>query len=241
MGRERHSGQSVPEYPRDRQYPPSSSLSTFVSYSPPSRADTQRRQPPVNIDDVACMVVGNTEEENCIELEAIAKTAFEWGDNNAVAFDDPKTELIHFHRRRQSPECPVTLPNGTVTQPSPVVRWLGVFFDRKLSFRTHINRKVTFASRALQMISRLNTSERGLSPQHLHQLYTSCVTPILDYRAEAWWRGQKGYFDKLQKLQNAACRKILGVFRTSPIVPMELEASLPHQRFDYNIPAESMP
>ena len=50
------------------------------------------------IDDVACLVVGDSEEENCKELEAVATTAFEWGDNNAVAFDDPKTELIYFHR-----------------------------------------------------------------------------------------------------------------------------------------------
>ena len=77
------------------------------------------------------------------------------------------------------------------------------------------------------MISRLKTSEWGLSPQHLRQLYTSRVTPILDHGAEAWWRGQKGHINKLQKLQNTACRRILGAFQTSPIIPMELETSLP--------------
>ena len=107
--------------------------------------------------------------------------------------------LLHRACSKSSPECPVTLPNGMVIQPSPVVRWLGVFFDRKLSFRTHINRKVTSASRALQMISRLKTSERGLSSQHLRQLYTSCVTPILDYGAEAWWRRQKVQASKATK------------------------------------------
>ena len=71
---------------------------------------------------VTCLVVGDT-EENCRKLEAIARTASKWGDSDAVAFDDPKTELPHFYRRRQTPECPVTLPNGTVIKPSPVVRW----------------------------------------------------------------------------------------------------------------------
>jgi ribonuclease HI len=191
----------------------------------------QQRHPdtttPSYIDDVACLVVGDSEEENCRKLEDIARTAFEWGDNNAVAFDDPKTELIHFHRQRHSPQCSVTLPNGTIIKPSPVVRWLGVFFDRKLSFKAHVDKKTASASRALQMTSRLKTSEWGLSSQHLRQLYTSCVLPILDFGAEAWWRGQKGYTNKLQKLQNTASRRILGAFRTSPVVPMELEASLP--------------
>src|SRR6266705_2893381 len=191
----------------------------------------QERHPntatPSYIDDVACLVVGDSEEENCRKLEAIAQTAFEWGDNNAVAFDDPKTELIHFHRRQHTPQCSVILPNGTIIKPSTVVRWLGVFFDRKLSFRAHIDRKIASASRALQLTRRLKTSEWGLSSQHLRQLYTSCVIPILDYGAEAWWRGQRGYTDRLQKLQNTACRRILGAFRTSPVIPMELEASLP--------------
>ena len=144
-----------------------------------------------------------------------------------MTFDNPKTELIHFHRQRQTPECPVTLPNGTVIRPSPVVRWLSVLFDRKLSFKPHVDRRVLSASRALQAISRLKTSEWGLSSQHLRQLYTCCVTPSLDYGAEAWWRGQQGYIDKLQKLQNIACRNILGAFQTSPTIPMELEAFLP--------------
>ena len=76
---------------------------------------------PSYINDIACLVVGRSEEENCRKLEAVARTAFEWGDNNAVAFDDPKTKLIHFYQKRQSPQCPVTLPNGTIIHPSPVV------------------------------------------------------------------------------------------------------------------------
>ena len=180
------------------------------------------------IDDVACLVVGNSEEENCKELEAVARTAFQWGDNIAVPFDDPKTELIHFHRQQHSPQCSVTLPNGTTIMPSTVVRWLGMYFVRKLTFKVHVDKKITSAGRALQMFTRLKTIEWGRSSQHLRQLYTtsSCVLPILDFGAEDWWRGQKGYADKLQQLQNTASRRILGAFRTSPIIELELEATL---------------
>ena len=53
---------------------------------------------PGYIDDVACLVVGDSEEENYKHLETVGRTAFECGDRNAVDFDDPKTEPIHFHR-----------------------------------------------------------------------------------------------------------------------------------------------
>ena len=171
---------------------------------------------------MTCLVVGDSEDENCKHLEAVARTAFEWGDRHVVAFDVPKTKLVHFHRRRHCPKCTVTLPNGTMIKSSTVVYWLRVFFDRKLSFKAHVDKKIASASRALQMASRLKTSEWGLCSQHFRQLYTTCVLPIRDFGAEAWFRGQKGYIDMLQILQNTVSRQILGAFWTSPIILTEL-------------------
>ena len=88
-------------------------LSTSIQNKHPDTAT------PSYIDNVASLVVGRSEEENCRMLEAVARTACEWGDNNSVALDDPKTELKHFHQKHQSPYCPVTLPNGTINPPSP--------------------------------------------------------------------------------------------------------------------------
>jgi len=53
------------------------------------------------------------------------------------------------------------------------------------------------------------------------KLYISIITSIADYQ------GQKSYEAKIQKIQNHALRKILGVFKTSPIGPMEIEANIP--------------
>ena len=84
------------------------------------------------MDDGCIHVVGKSREANARTLERIAATAFRWADNNAVAFDDSKTELLHFHRARKddiSPLILVTLPNGTTVNPGTpnigrdVVRW----------------------------------------------------------------------------------------------------------------------
>ena len=78
----------------------------------------------------------------------------------------------------------------------------------------------------MHFINRLTNSERGLSVKAAKTLYQSCITSISDYGAEIWWKGQKGYQDQLQKLQNAAARNILGAFRTSPGAAMEIEADI---------------
>ncbi|EDN93106.1 hypothetical protein SS1G_08971 [Sclerotinia sclerotiorum 1980 UF-70] len=54
----------------------------------------------------------------------------------------------------------------------------------------------------------------------------ACVTSIADYGSILWWKGQNQFKKILQSLQNLALRKILGVFKTSPIKPMEIEAAL---------------
>lgn len=101
------------------------------------------------------------------------------------------------------PQRPVTFPNGAVIKPSAVVRWLGVFFDRKPSSKAHVDKEIVSLSKALQMTIRLETGEWGLSSQHLRQL--TVFSPSLAL-------GQKGYIGKLQKLQDTVCRRILGAF-----------------------------
>jgi hypothetical protein len=60
---------------------------------------------------------GKTREGNARVLEAAARTAFQWVQDNAVVFDDAKSEMLHFHRPRQdtiTKEIKIWLPHGTV-------------------------------------------------------------------------------------------------------------------------------
>jgi hypothetical protein len=55
---------------------------------------------PSYIDDVALVAQGKTREGNSRALEAAARTAFQWARDNTVAFDDAKSEMLHFHHSR---------------------------------------------------------------------------------------------------------------------------------------------
>jgi ribonuclease HI len=84
---------------------------------------------------------------------------------------------------------------------------------------------------------RLVNIERGLSPFAVRQLYLACITSVSDFGSPIWWKGQSQLKKPLQALQNLALRKILGTFRTTPILPMEAEAILapPTIRLDSNL------
>ena len=69
-------------------------------------------------------------------------------------------------------------------------------------------------------------SEWNLTAAAARQLYTICITSISDYAVQVWWKGQRSYIDKLQKLQNSALRKILRVFKISFIAALQIEAAV---------------
>jgi hypothetical protein len=128
---------------------------------------------PSYIDDVALVAQGKTREGNVRVLEAAARTAFQWAQDNAVVFDDAKLEMLHFHQARQdtiTEEIKIWLPHGTVVEPGTkggkkdVVRWIGIFFDRKLSFNHHVCTKLASTRRTFGAMCSLVRHETGLSP-----------------------------------------------------------------------------
>ena len=136
-----------------------------------------------------------------------------------------KTELIHFNHSKESLKCSVKIMNTSIF-PKEIVKWLGIWFDRKLSFKTHVEKRIAAASRMFYSISRLANTERGLSFQAMRQLYIACIVSVADYGVPVWWKQQQFLLEKFIKLQNQALRKILGAFKTSPVSAMEIEAGI---------------
>ena len=97
-----------------------------------------------------------------------------------------------------------------------------------------MEKKIANATRIFHQISRLLNIERGLFFQAMRQLYIACIVSIADFGVPIWWNNQKFLLDKYQKLQNLALRKILGAFKTSPIMAMELEAAIPPPKVRFN-------
>jgi hypothetical protein len=178
------------------------------------------------VDDIVIYTSSKRIEINCERLcQAISKT-FEWAQENAVKFDDSKSEMIHFELKKEMSTNTITLSNETILKPQKSVKWLGIHIDRKLTFKEHVNKRVANATRTLFSISRLQNTEWRLSSMTSRQLYMTCTSAISNYGSEIWWKNQRQFRNKLQKLQNAALKKILEAFRISSIVVMKIEANL---------------
>ena len=101
--------------------------------------------------------------------------------------------MIHFEKTRNVSKDTLELPNGIILESKNVVKWLGVWLDRKLNFKKHVETGISSANRSFFEIQNLMKSEWGLKPPACIKLYLSCINPILDYGSEILYNGQKKY------------------------------------------------
>src|ERR1700710_229020 len=176
------------------------------------------------IDNILLIVSSKSFKQNIKILEQETKVLFELSTKYVIKFDIDKTELIYFNSGKK--QLYLVLPNRNIVLPIKLVKWLGIHFDYNLKFKEHIAIRTSLAKQVLYCINRLVNISRGLSPFAIRQLYLACITSVADYGSELWWDNNKS-IRPLQAIQNLATRKILGVFKTAPLLPMQLESALP--------------
>jgi hypothetical protein len=175
-------------------------------------------------------------EENAQGLEVAACTTFNWAQVNAIAFDDSKLEMPYFHKSQTDEHNDATnvcLPNGTIVTPgmqggrTDMVRWIGIYFDRKLSFSHHVKVKLMAAARSLNALRSLICYETGVSPLATRTLYQACVISRSDFGSKIWWTRQKHLASILQSQQNSTLYQILNAFTSTPILTLHNKAAIP--------------
>jgi len=112
-------------------------------------------------------------------------------------------------------------------EPQPHIKWLGLIFDSRLSFRQHVQHLTSRGAAAAGCLRMLANTKGGLSHQNMKILYNTCILPTLSYASPVWWNGKKSQIQKIEKIQNRCLRTIMPVFTTTPIHAMQVESGVP--------------
>jgi ribonuclease HI len=90
----------------------------------------------------------------------------------------------------------------------------------------HISRVTTKGIRACLSLQAI----KGVRPKQMRQLFQSCVLPIVDYAASAWFSpGQKGtirLYHALERVQRLGARSILRAWKTVALPILKAEANI---------------
>lgn len=204
-------------------------------------------------DDIALYRVSDTLDQNVELLQQDVRAVLEWGDENKIFFAPEKMEMIHLHtgRTTASPTLQVRenlaiIPITTAPKSGqqPALRWLGMWFDRKLRFRRHVAERATKARHVAQHIRSLARTKDGPPASSLRKAVVTCVLSSALYGSEAWYAGRTkpaltgardkksstkigGHLTLIQSAITLAARGVLPAWKTTPITTLLRDSGLP--------------
>ena len=148
-----------------------------------------------------------------------------WADTNGFHFSRTKTVAVHFCRLRLPHPDPDLFLGDTPIQFVNQTKFLGVIFDKKLSFLPHIRNLKIESHKALNILKVVGHYNWGADRRTLLSLYRSLVRSKLDYGSIVYGTARHSYRKLLDPIQNQALRICLGAFRTSPADSLCVEAN----------------
>ena len=155
-----------------------------------------------------------------------------WSECWCLPLNPSKCEASFFsvdpHQAKLQPNL---LLLGSHFRLNPTPTFLGVTFDRTLSFSKHVSSlKAKFFPR-LKALRCISASSWGPSKESLSVLYKSFLRPLLTYASPGWFPFLSATnITKLELLHRAASHTITGCLSSSPIPLLLSEASLPPLR-----------
>lgn len=115
------------------------------------------------------------------------------------------------------------------SQPIPVqsfVKYVGLYLDFDLSWKSHINAICKRAELGLNILKSLAGLKWGADPKVLKTLYISTIRSHFDYGCMFFADANVSLLRKLDIIQNRALRIITGAMMSSPINSLEVEAGI---------------
>ena len=150
-----------------------------------------------------------------------------WASHNGFKFSRSKTQCVHFCQLRKVHDDPELYLYGSLIPVVEDFKFLGVLFDRKLSFIPHIKYLKAKCLKALNLLKVLSHTDWGADRTVLLQLYRSIIRSKLDYGSIVYGSARKSYLSMLDTVHHQGLRLALGAFRTSPVESLYVEAEEP--------------
>ena len=191
-------------------------------------------------DDTALYTSSSSQIELVLNLRVELSVIDEWLKANRLTLNTKKTKYVIFGTRNTLEHVPQDLNIKIGSEKIERVKhmkYLGMILDEKLTFDEHVHQTYTKASQKLGILRR---SREYLDTTTSLTLYKSLVLPHLDYCDIVYMCTTAQNLNRLQLIQNGACRTILKVPKDTCVDSMHQELALPtlSQRRQFHLSTE---
>ena len=149
----------------------------------------------------------------------------EWTKMWHVKLNPTKTTFTVFSLSTKIPTVSLTI-NGHALQHENSPTYLGVTFDRRLTWKQEVENNERKGKARLAILRKLSGTTWGADLQTLKRVYTGNVRPVLEYGMASWGTTANSHFDRLGKVQNQAMRVMTGAIKSTPVTTMETVTGL---------------
>ncbi len=175
-------------------------------------------------DDLAIFLQHNDITSAQKRLQDTINRITDWGAVRGLRFSPSKTKVLNFSRKRSQINFHLTLYEEQLEQVDEAT-FLGLQFDRKLNWKSHIKQLKQKCFLRLNLLKTLNGSTWGSDRKCLLRLYKCYVRSILDYGCIIYSTASTRTLNQLNTVQHAAIRIAIGALRSSPATSLHVESN----------------
>lgn len=167
-------------------------------------------------DDIAIYIKGKSLHSSTEIMQKTIDSLTAWSRKTGFKFSASKTRCILFSKR-SSATIPTLSMNNHALQFEKSTRFLGVTFDSKLTWKTHIQQLRVSCNKVLNLLKVLSGHKWGCDTIVLLRIYKALIRSRIDYGSVCYGTASKTDLKVIDTIQSSALRIVLGAFRTSPV------------------------
>ena len=177
-------------------------------------------------DDILAYRQGRDREQTARDLQATVDKVINWCKEMSAVVHPEKASVLwcSLDNRIVRTAVPGLMIDGRGVNRENKLRYLGITFDRSLSFKDHVETVVTRSQKGLNALKTMAAMD--IEQRMLFTLYRYLILSVIDYGL-GLLTVSKSQLMKLERIQNEAMRVILGCTRDTPVVCMRHILGLP--------------
>ena len=178
------------------------------------------------VDNLAICFRGRSLDTIERHLQQAVNAIQEWATRNDFRFAAHKCKVKHFTAPRSRAQRPPIVRIGDTFLPvEESTKFLGLWWDSRLSFKKHISVLKTQCKEALNLIRVVAHLKWGGDRDTLLMLYRAIVRSKFDYGCIVYGTASNTSLRQLDSIHNSGLRLALGAFCTSPVSSLYTEAN----------------
>ena len=178
-------------------------------------------------DDLALACRGRKKEDVALRMQAEVDKVVSWSQQARLTLNTAKCEVAFFSLDNADAQWrPQITINGVPTSCTPSPTFLGVTYDRRMTFGTQVKKVCKQMLRRTNLLRVVGSTTWGWQKQDLITVYIATQRSVAEYAAAVWTNClSSSNIEKLERTQ--AARAITHHVRSTPTEAVLYEADLP--------------